>query len=66
MEPSLPRIARIQQHRANAPAPQCACTDLCMCAIKGYYTRNTVIPLLDHIITELEAQFSGIYIMVSM
>ena len=44
-----PRTAGKQRHRANAPAED----------PEGSYRRNTVIPFLDHIITELDAQFSG-------
>ncbi|XP_041362001.1 uncharacterized protein LOC121377971 [Gigantopelta aegis] len=58
--PSLPRIAKRQQHRSNAPVPECDCSDRCMCAVKGYHIRNTEIPLLDHIIVELDTRFSGL------
>ena len=59
VEPSLPRIARRQQHSSSTPVPECDCSERCICAVKGYHIRNTVIPLLDHIIVELDTRFSG-------
>ena len=46
-EESTPRLANRQQHRQNIPAPNC--TD--------YYCLNLTIPLLDHLITELNTRF---------
>ena len=47
--PSMPRIAKRQQHRSNTPA-----TSAC-----DYYRINTAVPFLDHLTSDLEAQFSS-------
>ena len=48
VEVNIPRIARRQQHRSNPEAlfPQ------------NYYKKTVTIPLLDHIISTLDSQFS--------
>ena len=46
--PSMPRIAKRQQHRSNAPAE----------SPFDYYNRNVAIPFLDHISSNLNTQFS--------
>ena len=46
--PSMPRIAKRQQHRSNAPAE----------SPFEYYNRNVAIHFLDHISSNLNAQFS--------
>ena len=48
-DPSKPRSVGRQQHRSNAPAD----------TIQQYYTRNVAIPFLDHVVSELDMQFSG-------
>ena len=53
--PTAPRIAERQQHRANAPAVD----------PKEYYRINVAVPFLDHIISELDDQFSGLTLRVS-
>ena len=45
---SMPRIAHRQQHRSN---PEASTT-------KDYYQKTVAIPLLDHILSTLEIQFS--------
>ena len=47
-EPSKPRIARRQQHRANAPSD----------SIEGHYKMNVAIPFIDHIGSQLDTRFS--------
>ena len=47
IEASVPRLAGRQQHRSNNPAD----TPI------EYYKRNLTIPLLDHIISELDNRF---------
>ena len=44
IEESVPRLAGRQQHRKNVPAD----------TMKDYYKRNLTIPLLYHIISELD------------
>jgi len=46
--PSIPRNAGRMQHRANTPAS----------TFEEYYKRNVTIPLLDHLLTELNLRFS--------
>ena len=53
--PSSPRIAGRQQQRPNTPAVD----------PKEYYRVNVAVPLLDHIILELDDQFSGLALRVS-
>ena len=53
--PSSPRIAGRQQHRPNTPAVD----------PKEYYRVNVAVPFLDHIISELDDQFSGLALRVS-
>lgn len=48
VEPSMPRVARKQMHRANATSD----------GPRQYYHRNIAVPFLDHIISELDTQFS--------
>ena len=48
VEPEKPRGAGRQMHRSNAPAE----------SVEQYYLRNMAIPLVDHIIAELDSQFS--------
>ena len=47
-EPSLPRLCGRQTHRSNIPSQ----------TPKEYYRRTITIPLLDHILTEMESRFS--------
>ncbi|XP_048588479.1 52 kDa repressor of the inhibitor of the protein kinase-like [Nematostella vectensis] len=47
--PSMPRIARIQQHRQNTPSSS-PCE---------YYKRSQGIPLVDHLSTEMDKFFSA-------
>lgn len=49
VEPSKPRSVTRMMSRPNAPAS----------TVQDYYLRNTYLPLLDHIISELDSQFSG-------
>ena len=46
----MPRVASRMTQRSNAPAT----------TPEEYYRRNMAIPFLNHINTEMEAQFSGI------
>ena len=46
--PCLPRMCSGQKHRSNTPA-----SDPC-----EYYRRTITIPLLDHLLAELERRFS--------
>ena len=50
IEPTAPRAARVQRNRANAPAEN----------PEEAYKRNLVIPLLDHILSEMEARFQSV------
>ena len=49
VEPSKPRTIGRLTTRPNAPA----------CSVKEYFYRNSYIPMLDHIISELNSQFGG-------
>jgi len=49
IDESSPRLAGWQQNRSNVPAG----------TPKDYYKRNLTIPLLDHIISELDTRFSS-------
>lgn len=49
IEESVPRLAGRQQHRKNVPAD----------TMMDYYKRNLTIPLLDHIISELDSRFDS-------
>ena len=53
--PTAPRIAERQQHRANAPAVD----------PKEHYRVNVAVPFFDHIILELDDQFSSLTLRVS-
>lgn len=48
VEESIPRIASRQQHRSNIVADN----------YQEYYCRNLTIPLLDHLIAELDTRFA--------
>ena len=48
VEPSLPRLCGRQSHRSNVPAQ----------TPSEYYRRTVTIPVLDHLLSEMEAQFS--------
>ena len=48
VEPSLPRRCSRQIHRSNVPAD----------TPSTYYCRTVSIPLLDHLLTEMESRFS--------
>lgn len=48
-EESSPHLAGRQQHRRNIPAD----------TVTDYYKRNLTIPLLDHIISELDSHFDS-------
>ena len=52
---TAPRTTGRQLHRANAPAVD----------PKEYYQVNVAVPFLDHIISELDGQFSGLTMRVS-
>ncbi len=43
-----PRLANRQEHRSNIQAQDCS----------GYYRLNLTIPLLDHLISELDTRFN--------
>lgn len=47
VDESAPRVARRQQHRSNVPASNTS----------DYYKRTLTIPLLDHLISELNSRF---------
>ena len=49
VQESSPRLASRQQHRSNTPSS----------TVKEYYKLNLTIPLLDHIITELDSRFNS-------
>lgn len=53
--PTAPRTTGRQLHHANAPAVD----------PKEYYRVNIAVPFLDHIISELDGQFSGLTMRVS-
>ena len=48
VEEIAPRQASRQQHRQNAPSD----------SVTEYYKRNITIPILDHLISELDACFT--------
>ena len=48
IEPAKPHTAGRQKNRANAPSD----------SIQEYYLRNMAFPFLDHIVSELQGQFS--------
>lgn len=48
IEPSIPRIARIQRFRANTPADD----------PEEYYRRVVFIPFLDHVISSIVDRFN--------
>ncbi|XP_037553231.1 52 kDa repressor of the inhibitor of the protein kinase isoform X2 [Nematolebias whitei] len=48
--PCKPRITKRQQHRSNIPSED----------VFSHYRLNLAIPFLEHIITNLEAQFSSL------
>ena len=47
-EPSLPRLCARQTHRSNVPSQ----------TPKEYYRRTITIPLLDHMLSEMDRRFS--------
>ena len=47
VEPSMPRVVGQQQHRSNVEAE----------SLKEYYKRALTIPLLDHLISEMDSYF---------
>ena len=49
VEVKCPRVAGGQQHRSNTPAT----------APEAYYRVNLAIPLLQHVIAQLDDKFSG-------
>ena len=49
VQESSPRLASRQQHRSNIPSG----------TVKEYYKLNLTIPLLDHIISELDTRFDS-------
>ena len=49
VEESAPRLAGRQQHRQNVPATSSA----------EYYRLNVTVPLLDHMISELDSRFNS-------
>ena len=46
--PTMPRVTGKQCHRVNAPSD----------SVESHYLRNTVIPFLDYVISDLNLQFS--------
>ena len=48
IQPSLPRVAIRQQHRSNTPAT----------TPKEYYRRTIAVPLVDHLISEMDFRFN--------
>lgn len=48
VQPSLPRVCGRQQHRSNIPAQ----------TPSEYYRRSISIPVLDHLLSELESRFT--------
>ena len=64
IQPSLPRVCGRQQHRSNVPAQ----------TPSEYYRRSISIPVLDHLLSELESRFNthqltalqGLYIIPSV
>ena len=48
VQPAKPRSAGRMKNRANAPAE----------SVQEYFVRNMAIPLLDHVISDLETRFS--------
>ena len=55
VEPALPRIANRQRHRDNVPAATPV----------QYFQRSLCIPLLDHLIAQMDTYFSVIQMNVS-
>ena len=51
VEAKCPRIASRQQHRSNTPAT----------IPEAYYRVNLAIPLLQHVIAQLDEKFSGTF-----
>ena len=49
IEESTPRVISRQKHRQNVPSDNSS----------DYYKRTTTIPLLDHLISELNARFDS-------
>ena len=47
VDESMPRVSRLQQHRANVPSSDPS----------EYYKRALTIPTLDHLITEMDERF---------
>lgn len=47
VEPSVPRVASVQRHRANTPAA----------TPEEYYRRNLILPFIDGIISEINARY---------
>ena len=48
IQPSLPRVCGRQRHRSNVPAE----------TPSEYYRRNLSIPVLDHLLSELDTRFT--------
>jgi hypothetical protein len=46
VEPSVPRVASVQRHRANAPSS----------TTEEHYRRNLILPFIDGIISEVHAR----------
>ena len=55
VEPTKPRTCARQMHRPNADAE----------SVEDWYRVNVAIPFIDHIITELESQFSSLTLTAS-
>ncbi|KAG7165047.1 putative 52 kDa repressor of the inhibitor of the protein kinase-like 19 [Homarus americanus] len=49
--PSMPRLCKCQRHRDNTLAD----------GLAEYYRRMVAIPLLDHLLAELEMRFTPLY-----
>lgn len=59
--PTLPRIAKRQEHRSNTPVENCEICEKQPChhQVLQYYQRNVAVPFVDHIKMELKERFSG-------
>ena len=67
----MPRLARggRQIHRANADIQancDCISDEPCIHKIENYFRMNYGIPFIDHVISELDLQFSGKFLRFTM
>ena len=49
IQPSLPRLCGCQRHRSNTPAQEPS----------EYYSRTITVPILDHLLSDLDTDFSS-------